>query len=132
MLLPTVVRPSHHRHLSAVFRAAVVPLPRSLRTPRRGLTADGSSATRLRLDDESAALPQPVGHRDTCRAPCGDEDSPVLVTAAETALEPNCPLLSSEPVQTPQVTCWRPALSLLGKGDAGQSLFLLLDSLGSA
>jgi hypothetical protein len=61
--------------------------------------------------------------------PWGDEDSPVLVTAAETALERELSTLIMRGGRRPAVRELAAGEVLIRQGDPGRSLFLLLDGI---
>jgi len=61
--------------------------------------------------------------------PWGDEDSPALVTAAETALERQLSTTIMQAGKKPRLTKLKPGQALVNEGDPGDSLFLLLDGV---
>ncbi|GAA0359557.1 hypothetical protein GCM10009530_06090 [Microbispora corallina] len=63
------------------------------------------------------------------RTPWGDEDSPVLVTAAETALERELSLLIMRGGARPLIRSLPAGSCLVRQGEPGSSLFLLLDGV---
>ncbi|MEU7692626.1 cyclic nucleotide-binding domain-containing protein [Microbispora hainanensis] len=63
------------------------------------------------------------------RTPWGDEDSPVLVTAAETALERRLSLLIMRGARKPVIRSLPAGTRLVRQGEPGSSLFLLLDGV---
>ncbi|MEW9531092.1 cyclic nucleotide-binding domain-containing protein [Microbispora sp. NPDC049125] len=63
------------------------------------------------------------------RTPWGDEDSPVLVTAAETALERELSTLIMRGGRKPVIRSMAAGSHLMRQGDPGSSLFLLLDGV---
>jgi hypothetical protein len=69
-----------------------------------------------------------TGQRKT-RTPWGDEDSPVVVTAAETALERQLSTLIMRGGARPRVQSLAEGSVLVKQGDPGGSLFLLLDGV---
>ena len=62
-------------------------------------------------------------------SPWGDEDSPALVTVAETALERELSARIMQPGVKPRVRTVAPGRTLVEQGEAGDSLFLLLDGV---
>lgn len=62
-------------------------------------------------------------------SPWGDEDSPALVTVAETALERELSARIMQPGAKPRVRTVAPGRTLVEQGEAGDSLFLLLDGV---
>lgn len=62
-------------------------------------------------------------------SPWGDEDSPALVTAVETALERELSLTIMRGGVTPKVKKLAAGKTLVEQGDRGDSLFLLLDGV---
>jgi hypothetical protein len=89
--------------------------------------ADGTLVAKAGLTDFTAWSRQEGKHR----TPWGAEDSPVLVTAAETALERELSRLIMRGGAKPAVRTLAPGDVLVREGDAGQSLFLLLDGVVS-
>jgi hypothetical protein len=69
-----------------------------------------------------------AGQRKT-RTPWGDEDSPVIVTAAETALERRLSTLIMRGGARPQVRSLPQGSVLVKQGDPGDAVFLLLDGV---
>jgi CRP-like cAMP-binding protein len=69
-----------------------------------------------------------AGQRKT-RTPWGDEDSPVVVTAAETALERRLSTLIMRGGARPDVRSVPADSVLVKQGEPGDSLFLLLDGV---
>ncbi len=69
-----------------------------------------------------------AGQRKT-RTPWGDEDSPVVVTAAETALERRLSKLVMRGATRPDVRSLPQGAVLVKQGDPGDALFLLLDGV---
>ncbi len=61
--------------------------------------------------------------------PWGDEDSPALVTVAETALERELSATIMQAGTRPKVRTIAPGLTLVEQGEPGESLFLLLDGV---
>ncbi|MGZ6269646.1 MAG: cyclic nucleotide-binding domain-containing protein, partial [Candidatus Limnocylindrales bacterium] len=61
--------------------------------------------------------------------PWGDEDSPVVVTAAETALERQLSTLLMRGAAKPAVHRHEAGSQLVRQGEPGRSLFLLLDGV---
>jgi hypothetical protein len=62
-------------------------------------------------------------------SPWGDEDSPALVTLAETALERELSTRIMRPGAKPDILTVAPGETLVDQGDPGESLFLLLDGV---
>ncbi len=62
-------------------------------------------------------------------SPWGDEDSPALVTVAETALERELSARIMQPGARPKVKTVAPGRTLVEQGEPGDSLFLLLDGV---
>jgi hypothetical protein len=88
---------------------------------------DGTLTVKAGLTDFAAWCKQ----EGKDRTPWGDEDSPVVVTAAETALERELAVLIMRAGAKPAVRTLTPGDVLVREGDAGQSLFLLLDGVVS-
>lgn len=61
--------------------------------------------------------------------PWGEEDSPVLVTVAETALERELSVRIMGAGSKPRLATFEPGATLVEQGAAGDSLFLLLDGV---
>ena len=61
--------------------------------------------------------------------PWGDEDSPALVTVAETALERELSATIMQPGKKPKIITLRPGDLLVRQGDPGDSVFLLIDGV---
>ena len=61
--------------------------------------------------------------------PWGDEDSPALVTVAETALERELSARIMRPGARPRIVRLAPGETLVDQGDPGDSIFLLLDGV---
>lgn len=61
--------------------------------------------------------------------PWGDEDSPALVTMAETALERQLSTRIMQPGTKPEILAVKPGELLVQQGDPGDSIFLLLDGV---
>lgn len=86
---------------------------------------DGALALKAGVADWSGWTAQP----SQGNTPWGDEDSPVLVTAAETALERQ---LSKQLMQgggRPSIRSVPPGAALATEGEAGSSLMLVLDGV---
>ena len=62
-------------------------------------------------------------------SPWGDEDSPALVTVAETALARELSARIMQPGARPRVKTVAPGRTLVEQGEPGDSLFLLLDGV---
>jgi len=65
----------------------------------------------------------------TEHSPWGDEDSPQLVTAVETALERALSVQLMHGVQQPAFATLKAGDTLVRQGDAGSDLFLVLDGV---
>jgi len=63
------------------------------------------------------------------RTPWGDEDSPALVTAVETALEQALSVQLMHGAAKPRISRLEPGAELVRQGDAGQDIYLLLDGV---
>lgn len=61
--------------------------------------------------------------------PWGDEDSPALVTVAETALERELSATIMQAGARPKIRTLAPGRTLVEQGEPGESLFLLLDGV---
>jgi Cyclic nucleotide-binding domain len=61
--------------------------------------------------------------------PWGDEDSPALVTAVETALEQALSVQLMHGAARPRISRLEPGAELVRQGDAGQDIYLLLDGV---
>jgi hypothetical protein len=61
--------------------------------------------------------------------PWGDEDSPALVTAVETALEQTLSAQLMHGAARPRISRLEPGAELVRQGDAGQDIYLLLDGV---
>ncbi len=62
-------------------------------------------------------------------SPWGDEDSPALVTVAETALERQLSAQIMQAGAKPRIVSLAPGTTLVDQGDHGSSLYLLLDGV---
>jgi Cyclic nucleotide-binding domain len=87
--------------------------------------ADGQLALKAGVADWATWMSQPSRKA----TPWGDEDSPVVVTAAETALERRLSSSLMRGGAKPQVHRHDPGSQLVRQGDPGRSLFLLLDGV---
>jgi hypothetical protein len=87
--------------------------------------ADGVLAQKAGVTDFEAW----AGQEGTHRTPWGDEDSPVLVTAAETALEREMSTLIMRGGHRPTIRSLAAGETLIRQGDPGDALFLLLDGV---
>jgi hypothetical protein len=87
--------------------------------------ADGALALKAGVADWRAW----VGQESWTSTPWGNEDSPVLVAAAETALERELGTLLMHGAQAPKIRTFRPGDVLAEQGDPGDSLFLVLDGM---
>lgn len=70
-----------------------------------------------------------TGQESPRHTPWGDEDSPVLVTAAETALERELSLLIMRGGTRPEVRSLPEGADLARQGEPGEALYLLLDGV---
>ncbi len=61
--------------------------------------------------------------------PWGDEDSPALVTAVETALEQGLSVQLMRGAARPQISRLEPGAELVRQGDFGQDVYLILDGV---
>ena len=61
--------------------------------------------------------------------PWGDEDSPALVTAVETALEQALSVQLMHGAAKPRITQLKPGDELVRQGDSGQDIYLVLDGV---
>jgi cyclic nucleotide-binding protein len=61
--------------------------------------------------------------------PWGDEDSPALVTAVETALEQSLSVQLMHGAAKPRISNLEPGAELVRQGDFGQDVFLVLDGV---
>ena len=87
--------------------------------------ADGRLALKAGIADWATWLAQPSRKA----TPWGQEDSPVVVTAAETALERQLSTLVMRGAAKPAVHRHEAGSQLVRQGDPGRSLFLLLDGV---
>lgn len=85
----------------------------------------GTLTAKAGLTDWAGWMTQP-SHRQT---PWGDEDSPVVVTAAETALERELSRLIMRGGRRPDVRTLPEGAVLTRQGDRGDQLYLLLDGV---
>lgn len=86
---------------------------------------DGALTLKAGLTDFQAW----AGQEGRDRTPWGDEDAPVIVTAAETALEREMSTLIMRGGGKPAIRSLPASKVLVREGDAGDSLFLLLDGV---
>ncbi|MFI7586186.1 cyclic nucleotide-binding domain-containing protein [Spongisporangium articulatum] len=86
---------------------------------------DGDVTLKAGVADWSNWLGQPSWKR----TPWGDEDSPVLVTAAETALERELSTLLMHGAAKPTVRTLAEGEVLAERGEPGSSLYLILDGV---
>jgi Cyclic nucleotide-binding domain len=63
------------------------------------------------------------------RTPWGDEDSPALVTAVETALEQSLSVQLMHGGAKPRISNLEPGTELVRQGDFGQDIYLVLDGV---
>jgi hypothetical protein len=96
------------------------PFPRHWIYDDAGLLASKSGLTDFR--DWAASFA-------TRHSPWGDEDSPALVTAVETALERTLSVQLMHGGQKPKFTRLRPGDTLVRQGDPGTELYLVLDGV---
>jgi Cyclic nucleotide-binding domain len=61
--------------------------------------------------------------------PWGDEDSPALVTAVETALEQSLSVQLMHGAAKPRISTLEPGAELVRQGDFGQDIYLVLDGV---
>jgi hypothetical protein len=61
--------------------------------------------------------------------PWGDEDSPALVTAVETALEQSLSVQLMHGAAKPRISNFEPGAELVRQGDFGQDIYLVLDGV---
>jgi hypothetical protein len=61
--------------------------------------------------------------------PWGDEDSPALVTAVETALEQSLSVQLMHGAAKPRISSLEPGTELVRQGDFGQDIYLVLDGV---
>jgi Cyclic nucleotide-binding domain len=87
--------------------------------------ADGELLLKAGMTDFAGWMSQP-SQRNT---PWGDEDSPVVVTAAETALERELSGLLMRGATRPTIRVLRDGAVLAAQGEPGDSLYLLLDGV---
>jgi len=87
--------------------------------------ADGELALKAGVADWATWMAQPSRKA----TPWGDEDSRVVVTAAETALERELSSVLMHGAGAPSVHRHRPGTELVRQGDSGGSLYLLLDGV---
>jgi hypothetical protein len=66
---------------------------------------------------------------DTQHSPWGDEDSPALVTAVETALERSLSVQLMHGAQKPRITRLKAGDTLVRQGEPGSDVFLVLDGV---
>ena len=70
-----------------------------------------------------------LAHSFGARTPWGEEDSPALVTAAESATERVLSRVLMGGAQSPRVATLRPGQTLTRQGERGTDLYLLLDGV---
>jgi len=87
--------------------------------------ADDTLVMKAGVTDWQAWIGQPTWRR----TPWGDEDSPVLVTAAETALERELSTLIMRGGPRPVIRALPAGEVLVRQGDPGDALYLLLDGV---
>jgi hypothetical protein len=116
-------------------------------TLRLSLHSDGSSAFELTgaspfprhwVYDGTGRLAQKAGVADWSSwlgqpawtaTPWGDEDSPVVVTAAESELERELSTLLMRGATAPAIRSYRPGEVIAAQGSAGTELYLVLDGI---
>jgi hypothetical protein len=86
---------------------------------------DGAVALKAGVADWSGWIGQPSWRH----TPWGDEDSPVLVTAAETALERELSRVLMHGAAKPVIHSFPAGAELARQGEPGSSLFLVLDGV---
>jgi hypothetical protein len=86
---------------------------------------DGRLALKAGVADWKSWLGQPAW----TSTPWGDQDSPVLVAAAETALERDLSSVLMRGGKKPKVRSLKPGEVLARQGDPGDTLFLILDGI---
>ena len=70
-----------------------------------------------------------VGQSSSSATPWGDEDSPVVVTAAESALERQLSKLVMAGAMKPRIRCLAAGEVLASQGEPGNSIYLVLDGV---
>ena len=96
------------------------------RFPRHWIyDADGRLAHKSGLTDYANWTRVSFGRH----TPWGDEDSPALVTAVETALEQALSVQLMRGAAKPRITQLRPGDELVRQGDFGQDIYLVLDGV---
>lgn len=70
-----------------------------------------------------------VGQSSASATPWGDEDSPVIVTAAESALERQLSKLVMAGAMKPRIRCLAAGEVLASQGEPGNSIYLVLDGV---
>lgn len=86
---------------------------------------DGALTLKAGVADWREWLGQPAWSA----TPWGDEDSPVIVTAAETALERELSMLLMHGTRKPKIRSLAAGDVLAAQGDPGDTLFLVLDGV---
>lgn len=87
------------------------------------------SAGVLTLKSGLTDFPSWMAHSFGARTPWGDEDSPALVTAAESAGERVLSRMLMSGAQPPRITTLRAGQALTRQGAPGEELFVLLDGV---
>ena len=96
------------------------------RFPRHSIyDADGRLAHKSGLTDYANWTRVSFGRH----TPWGDEDSPALVTAVETALEQALSVQLMHGAAKPRITQLQPGDELVRQGDFGQDIYLVLDGV---
>jgi hypothetical protein len=96
------------------------------RFPRHWIyDADGGLAHKSGLTDYANWTRVSFGRH----TPWGDEDSPALVTAVETALEQALSVQLMHGAAKPRITQLQPGDELVRQGDLGQDIYLVLDGV---
>jgi hypothetical protein len=102
------------------------------------VVAGGSRFPRHWIYDASGRLGHKSGLTDYANwaqvsfgrhTPWGDEDSPALVTAVETALEQNLSVQLMHGAAKPRISNLEPGAELVRQGDFGQDIYLVLDGV---
>jgi cyclic nucleotide-binding protein len=70
-----------------------------------------------------------IGQSSSAATPWGDEDSPVVVTAAESALERQLSKLVMAGAMKPRIRCLAAGEILTSQGEPGNSIYLVLDGV---
>lgn len=100
-------------------------VPGASPSPGTGLRPHGGAGRQNRHDRLQPVVP----HHLRSSQPWGDEDSPALVTVAETALERELSARIIRAGARPHIVSLGPGETLVNQGDPGDSIFLLLDGV---